>query len=321
MAQEKSGKKLMILLLIGAAVCFVYSVWNSSFREKERITYLEKQDAGSGEETIALQAVIDGQEPLNLEFRIPSVGFTEEEAAVLFAASTDGLDKILPGEGNSYDRVTKDIALPNALPDSPVSLEWVSSQPAVLSSEGKIGSVSEEGETVTLTCRMTLDSYEDEVLTRLVVFPKEIDEGDARKLQTAAEKLNDDPVKAVYDLPQELEGKNVIWYAVPENKAAVLSVIFLLAAVFLVVRKRKQKENAEAARNAALKKAYPELVSRILLLSYAGLSLRKVMFRIASRYQDVKKTGRDPSASAMPEEIGKICMDLKNGMSEPEAYE
>ena len=318
--KDKNGRRMLFFLLAGALVCFSFSLWDTVFRERSGLTYIEKQTAGEGEKDVELQAVIEGNDPLDLKLSVPSVGFTEEEAKQWFLAASEELEKTLPGEGNETDRVVRDVPVPSALSGNPAELEWSSSHPAVLSSEGKIGTVPEEGETVTLTCRMSLQDYEDHYLLQVRVFPKE-KKDDAGKLMTAAEKLNADPEGTRYYLPEELEGRKVIWYEKPESKAAVLSVIFLLAAVFLIIRRRKRTEEEQKKRNEELKRAYPELISRILLLLCAGLSLRRAIYRIASGYEERKRSGLPVSDKAMFEETVKVCADLNNGISEPEAYE
>lgn len=313
------NKKLVILLIAGAAACMAYTAVNTAFGERERIEYVSRNPAGEAEKKVGLEAVIEGNDPVRTELTVPSVQFSEEEAKLYFDKAAAELEKAIPGEGNRSDRIVRDISLPGVLPDNPVSIEWSSSHPGILASSGQIVSPSADGDKVTLTALMTLDGYEEKYIAELVVFPKESDT--AGLLKSEAEKINTSGESERYFLPSEVNGKEVIWYEMPESKVGTVAVILLLAALLLVVRDRKQKEAKTKARNDALKKAYPELISRILLLSYAGLGIRKIMYRIAAAEREASENGNALNNREAYEEIEKICTDMDNGIGETEAYE
>ena len=315
------NKKFIIMLLVICGACLAFTVKDRFFGSSESIEFVSKNPAGSAEKDVGLKAVIEGEEPLDMKMKIPSVQYTEEEAERIFERTVNEIDASVPGEGNSLERTVRDISLPSSFPDNPVAIEWQSSNPVVLSSAGKIGTVKEEGEEVTLTAVMTLGGLEDRYYLPLTVFPKEESSGPADLLKNAAEEMNQDETDERYYLPSELNGKRVEWYENAADKAGTLSVIVLIAAVFVIIRERKKDENDEKKRNEELRRAYPELVSRILLLSYAGLSIRKIMYRIGSEYRSGRQKGVINENEEMLKEIARVCSDMDNGTGEQEAYE
>ena len=305
------NKKLLILLLAAAAACMIYAVWEIYFRPGESIAYVEKNPAGEDKKTVELKAVVEGEDPLRVELDVPAAAFTEEETEELFKRAAEDLTEIFSKEGNV---IRHDMELPDTLPGNPVSIEWQSSHPSVLSSAGKIGTPDGGGSEVSLTARMTLGESEDKLIFPLTVYPDEA-EGISGAIERETEKLNAESEDRKYYLPDKLDGRSVTWYESAGSRAGTLAVILLLTALLLIVRERKQKEEKDKKRNEALKAAYPELVSMVLLLSYAGLGIRKIMYRIAGA--GAKRRREEP----VVREIKRVCFDMDNGVGEPEAYE
>ncbi len=313
-------RKIFFFLLIICGACVAYSAWETFFADREAISYVERNPAGEADQEVSLQAVVGEDDPIGMEIRIPAAAYTEKEAEEYFNQTIDKLSNLLKGSGIRQNEVNTDISLPETFSDNPVSIEWQSSDPLVLTSSGKLGNVSEDGEEVTLTAVLTLGEYEERFVTVIKVFPRV--ETDAETLlKNSAEKLNSDSTDGRYYLPEELNGRKVAWYENAADRAGILSVIVLFAAVFLILSRRKKLEKEAEERVRKLKRAYPELVSRILLLSYAGMSIRRTMYRTAEMYRQSAKAGRKVENAEMYREIERVCADMDNGIGETEAYE
>ena len=319
MKEKFSNRRILILLLAAAAACMIYAVWEIYLCPGESVAFVEKSPAGGSGKSVELKAVVEGEEPLNVNLNVPAAQFTEEEAGEYFKQVVSELQIQLSGDGRG--NVTHDLSLPGSFPDNPVTVEWQSSRPSVLSSAGKIGTPDASGEEVSLTAVLTLGEREEKYIFNLTVFPKEDEEGTAGAIAREAEKLNEGNEDEKYYLPSEYEGRGITWYEAAGSRAGTLAVILLLAALLLVVRERKRNEERDKKRNEELKKAYPELISMVLLLSYAGLSIRKIMYRISGMPDAAGNSGRDKSYGPAFAEIEKVCSDMDNGIGETEAYE
>ena len=102
------------------------------------------------------------------------------------------------------------------------------------------------------------------------------------------------------------------------NRIFTLIILFVIAAVLLFVSRRQKKAEMEKKRRENLKRDYPELVSRLLLLLQAGLVCRSAFMRIASDYEKDIKKGK--KARAAFEEVVRTCAEMEKGVGEIEAY-
>ena len=102
------------------------------------------------------------------------------------------------------------------------------------------------------------------------------------------------------------------------NKAVQLLIpaaAFVL--LFLFSRKQKAAEK-EKKRREQLKRDYPELISRLLLLMQAGLVSRSAFKRIAEDYRKDLAAGKMRRPAF--EEVWLMCAEMEKGISEEEAY-
>ncbi len=102
------------------------------------------------------------------------------------------------------------------------------------------------------------------------------------------------------------------------NKIFTLIILFAFAAVLLFISKRQKKTELEKRRRENLKRDYPELVSKLLLLLQAGLVCRSAFKRIASDYEKDLKKGKKVREAY--EEVTRTCAEMEKGVGEIEAY-
>lgn len=108
----------------------------------------------------------------------------------------------------------------------------------------------------------------------------------------------------------------------PDLDPDKINILVLLAVVFAVLiplNKRQKEENRKKKRNESLMKDYPEMVSRLLLLLYSGVSVRTAFFKMGAQYAEAKKFGCARSETF--EEVIVTCRQMESGKGEEEAYE
>ncbi len=102
------------------------------------------------------------------------------------------------------------------------------------------------------------------------------------------------------------------------NTAWTLVLLAGTAAVLFVISRRQKAAEAEKKRREQLKKDYPELISKLLLLMQAGMVARSAFMRIAADYRKEKEDGKRIRPAF--EEVEKACSEMGKGIHEEEAY-
>lgn len=313
-------RRIFLLLLAGSLLCTAAAVWKDLHKTEEELTSLSKNEVGEGsreKEVIARTA----DEEVRVTLTIPERQYTNEEAQEILREEKKALSARMLGENGSFSEVRYDLVLPDTGENPLVSISWYSSDPSAVSWEGALGSeIPEEGIEVTLRAVLKLQEEEEDFRQTMTVYPKALSGNLKEDLADAAEQENSDAQAETYVLPKELQGEAVAWYEAPENTASVMAVLILLAGMFLLVSERKKEEEARKKRQAALQRDYPELISRLLLMLYAGGTVRKAFFRIAAGYQKEKKEGRGGCREAF-EEVSTACREMETGVGEAQAYE
>ena len=101
----------------------------------------------------------------------------------------------------------------------------------------------------------------------------------------------------------------------------LIPVLLLLLTGFLLFLSERQKEDKKRKeRQERLTKEYPELISRLVMLLYAGTSLRNAFYRIAGAYQKEKKEQNGFVRNEAFEEVVTVCREVENGVLETKAY-
>ncbi len=102
------------------------------------------------------------------------------------------------------------------------------------------------------------------------------------------------------------------------NKYLTVLVLLGIAAVLFLYSRKQRAAEAEKKRREQLKKDYPELISRLLLLLQAGLVVRSAFQRIAADYKRDLDEGKKPRPAFG--EVCETCAEMAKGISEEEAY-
>lgn len=139
----------------------------------------------------------------------------------------------------------------------------------------------------------------------------------SRRLREAADQYNqerNDP--DYYYLPPQWEGKPLQWSRPGESSGSLLAGLSLLAAMVLLLKSLKEKQEIRARRMEQQLLDYPGLVMKFTLLVQAGMTVRRAFMKMASDYGKKKK--KEPRFAY--EEIVTACHEMESGVSEMEVY-
>lgn len=308
-------KKIFFLLLAGSLLCFV-----SAFlleREERTLTSIEKNEVGDGSSERELTASV-GEEELSISVKIPEKTYSSSQVKKILEEESQKLKERILGENASLDKIEHDLTLPNSGENEKVSVDWYSGNSQILSWDGKIGeTVKEEGEKVSLTAVLSLQDTEQSVTLEMTVYPRALSGNLKEDLQEALDQENKENTDDLYYLPGELDGQSVVWRERAENTPVILAALILVFGILLVLSEKQKADEKRKVRKEELKKEYPEFISRLLLMLYAGTSMRKALFEMARQYQREKKKKR----KEIFEELLITCREIERGVTEESAYE
>lgn len=311
----------MVLFILGV-MCSLIIIICEFLADRNIESYsVARTDQGDPEQEIDLSYQIEGGEKGKISIALPEIAYTRSEALSMLEAAEMKLDDLIIGNNTSLQEVRSDLRLVTEITDSPVTVSWNTDQMEIIDYEGKLGSeIPENGVQVQLEAELMLQGVTDTVRRTVTVYPPSGASKTAQRLETAVRQENEDREGKEYYLPREYEGQKVVWKEVPEYfglQLLLLTVIF--AAVYYVMKKKKQQDQEEKRREE-LMQDYPEIISKLLLLLSAGLSIRKCFERISSDYEKYRSIRNTPKREAY-EKITVICREMLSGVEEIRAYE
>lgn len=329
--QKKLTKKFFLLLLLLDLLSGGLLVSESLQGGQKQIREISRQEAVVGSQ-IQLQAETEGKRH-DVTITIPAAGVSDGESEKKLEAAAEKLDSLILGRNTGMDRVQYDLNLPTVLEDSGISAEWSTSRPDVLSWNGRIQpDLADEGTDVTITGMLTLGDKSLKVERTVTVFPSKEEGVLEQELQEETDRLNEEDTASDIILPDRLHGKKVNWYKPAEKEGTVLALLVGLIGILLPLSARQKQEDKQKKRQKLLEMEYPDLAGKILLLTGAGLSMRKVFERIGGDYRNQKRMEEEGGRRSAfhrnkpvrrneaCEEVLLCLRDFNNGVPEGEVY-
>jgi hypothetical protein len=296
---------------------------------------------GSGEKEY--QLLVEGlrDKAVPVTVKVHSREYTRAEAAAVFERIMDGMEEQIRGENSSLYEVNQNLKLLSRMPSYGVRLKWDSSDPSLLDSSGKLLREVNAPKDVLLSVQLSTD-----VLAETSGDGEEntMDEGTIRYHQdyeipvrvipverTEEERLLTDyesriawedsaqQEQEVLTLPTEYEGHVLTYRAKEQDGYESILLVGLMAAALLWVRDRSNKKEQEKKRERELLLDYSDLLSKLVVLTGAGLTIRNAWEKIVHDYEAAKMTGKQKERAAY-EEMRLACEQMRNGVPESEAY-
>ncbi len=313
-------KRITIILAALSAASLAAAFIYEANLSNNKVTFIKKNDAGEGNVNKKVVAKTD-DENIELEIDVPEMAYTEDEAIGILENEIKNIKNSILGENKSFTQIQYDMTLPNYGQNANVSIEWYSSDPDLISNSGEIkDDADENGRDTTLTAILRLGEYERRYEQRIVVYPRAATGNLKNDIEEAVKRANKENDSDKYFLPQKAGDEELSWYESGENNAPYVSIFVLVFGVFVVWADRKRSEDKERSRIENLRKEYSELISRLVLLLYAGQTMRMAFFSIADSYSKAIKQGGMQRNEAF-EEILITCRQMKSGTTEVKAYE
>ena len=261
-----------------------------------------------------------GEEEEEIEVEVDPRAYTEAEVAEMFEYAAKALPEACLGDMPA-DHVDDDVCFPAALSGLPFSVTWFTDRPDVIDWDGTLLDAADpKGTPVTLTAAISFgeDTREEEI--RICAYPRILTESESRRKRILdAIASENSPENENRILPDTVDGKSAVWERVGGDRdRAPLLPGFILSILLIFSGIRNRESDAEKRKEEMLTD-YPHIVSKLVLLLCAGLSMRSAFLTMASDYKESLKNGGRRREGF--EEILRLCADMEKGGSETEAYE
>ena len=311
--------KRMLFILFAANLLGAFMTWRDAESDTAAKGYLVRNEYGSDGGEAELTVTLDGEKQ-DVELPVAARRMDRRELRKVLADRAGKLEKMILGDMDA-GHVDRDLTLPEKAGNPSVKISWDTSNAALMDWEGILGpEVPPEGAEVKLTATLSIEEEEVEKEIKLKVYPRPMN--DIEKLQqevrNAVQEANDETEETVH-LPENVGGKKAEWSQRQGNTGVILLLFgFLIAALYAYSKVRAGEKEAEK-RDEEMLIDYPNIVSKLVLLLTAGMSLRKAFARIRTDYRDSLRHGAPKRAGY--EEIVRMSLEMEHGVSELVAYE
>ncbi len=276
---------------------------------------ITREDFAGDPISVDLEASIDDSgDPISLQLNPKSL--TDEEIEVILPEFYDLLGKKLLAGNKSFDQITEDVDLVSSVKGYPFSVEWSSSDTGLVAAgSGAVTEVDSECQVILKASVRYMESvFEKEFFLTL----KPRDYSGSKEIHYALEKLLKDSEEAsresrIWKIPEEYEGQPIEWKKSVKDYSAFVFAGVLAVGMIIFVMSDKDLAAKVEEKKKKMKRAYPDVIEKMILYIGAGMTVRAAFFKIAS--------GGAPDDNPIYSEMIFTCRELKSGISEEEGYE
>lgn len=328
--EEYWHKKISIIILI-IMLTNLFSIFyliNNTNPIIQNKRYLKRPPPGMGSENEEVNVYLKGEEEKsirNFTVEVQEKMHSKEELLEMFKRSEEFLDEEILGENSSFSEIYYDLNLVTTIPDTSITVDWISDEFELLDSKGRINNenVGEWGREVNLKAKLSYDENELEYNRIIKIMPKTYTEEELikqdlqRDIDLYSEKTRHDEFQ---ELPNKTRGYDLMWESVGQAGSINLLVFALVLSIAMWFYQDQKLKDKIKIRDTQLLVDYPEVVNKFTLLMNAGMTLQQAWIKIVSDYKK-KVNDKEQGKRFVYEEMIITSNELKLGIPEVRAYE
>jgi hypothetical protein len=254
---------------------------------------------------------------VDMNITVEPLAYSEEEAEELFDQAQDWLMQVMPGENEALTCVRSDLVFPTVYEGTDISMTYSSSSYGLIDESGKVKNEElEKEESVQIHVVFSCGEYTREKEYEVMVYPPQYDlqeqfQKDLEEL-LSLENLQQKE-KELFHLPEQVGEEEIVFQEKTDKRFLYIIFLSWLCAAFLYKGMDRDLDKLCEKRKQKLLFSYPEFVSKLALLTGAGMSvtggIRKIYAEITNHQEPLY------------EELGIFVRSLDNGMLEEQALE
>lgn len=274
---------------------------------------------GEGSKEIAL-LVDTGEEEVQVNVVLQEKEYTEKELADLYASFQEVLEQEVLGENVSLEEVAYDLQLVDSVDTYPFVVQWQTDTNYITEKGELVQDELEEPVITELTAQINCEGFQQIYKFACCIHsrarPHTMVERLAEKLQKQEQESRE---QGYLELPAAYEDKQLFWRINSNHSALLMGMMTIVTMVFLYFGKDRDLHMLVEKREEQMRMDFPEIVSKLSLLTGAGMTAQNAWNRVAADYYKKKEqTGEERYAY---EEMLLTMYQLKSGVSLQYAYE
>jgi hypothetical protein len=323
---KKQGCKciasVLAVLAATAFICFAYS------NSKENLlldgNHLKRHHAGGGNQKYNIIMKSEFTEKVLMDIEVSEQKLQGEEFEKLKTDAGYYLDKEVLRNNKSAECVREKLVLVDTIPGTAVTVKWDNDNSWFMSLDGTLKNEDYE-DPVTVRLHAVLTYFEtswDHYLD-IIIYPPLVSEEELF-LQTLKKKLSEldteTQTEEYLDLPDSVEGRSIDWEEEEDNTVRNFLLLGLLAAGIIIPAQKQDIKKKQKKRTDQMMRDYPDIISKFIMLTTAGMTCRGAWDKICRDYLRTK----DSKGEEDKKEKGKKTIKPKNKKSEKDiryAYE
>ncbi len=340
--------------LILSALVFFSSAGSSIVTDGSSI---KRSSYGSSNRTFSLEVSgLSKENDIPLDITVSPRRYTKDEADEVFKNIVENIEGIIIKDDQSLACVSKDLNLVTRLKDYGVELSWdfypETGDPSdyrkyrhLIDDDGKVKNEDiPDGTVVTGYLSLVMSTYivpektdseqqnqKDYLKVKyhsepykiyVNVVPKELSEYELL-LKALNEKISEANISGIGSdtliLPTELNGLNLSYHEAQDNTYLIFPFLGLIAAAALYLRQGSIEKEEKKKRESLLMLDYSDLVSKLMVYTGAGLTIKNSFLTISENYDRLIKRNLRPDRP-LCKELRTLCYQFQRNMPESEVY-
>ena len=289
------GRAQILCLLAGSflSAAYIFAGAQGSFLRDGR--YILRGSYGEGEEEYELKVSGLGDEEKMISLTVSERKYTDQELQVLFSELAEQLPVIMAGDNKDLDNVDRDLYLPDSVDGfEGIRLSWYPEDLDLISYKGELKAEITGPEETGLSLVMKGGDISEEYFYRIRLIPAVYTEDEQlrRELISSIEKADKRNREGEFlELPTEVSGRKVSYSPAGDMTPVLIMTLSITAALLLWLRPAEEERKKQRERKESLRRDYPELVTRLLLYTGAGLTIKNAWISICGDMEEIDGDG------------------------------
>ncbi|MEG0793671.1 MAG: hypothetical protein RR399_07605 [Lachnospiraceae bacterium] len=320
--KEEKRKVILALVISNLLALILLAVDGSTSRVSCHA--IGRNDYGKGKKTEKFLVSVGEKvtkEPVTIE--VEERAYSSKEIQAVFSTCMERLDTLILGTNKSPDNIRNNLNLPTKMPGLPIQISWEMDNYKVINLDGELqqDKLNEKGTLVKLKGTLSYKKEKAQYITSVNIYPPLCNKKEqvvAQVEKKTKKKDIDTQEKSKLFLPQQVDGKKVIWTKPMNTRAFAISFMGLLAAALLIALRKQNQRKEEEVRRRQMLIDYPEIINQFTLLVGAGMTVKNTWKKIISEYQEQTTWKQKRYAY---EEMIYTYREMQSGVPEGECYE
>lgn len=318
---EKWSLCILILTVGGILTLGMWIKEKNQTMIEDNIIY--RNSYGEGSSDISLVADTEN-DSFKIELMLDEKKYSETELVEIYPAFMENLELKMLGKNASLDEVSYDLCLMASIADYPFLIEWQTDAEYISINGELVNDKLTEPIIVELTAYISYESFVRIEKFNCMVYGRAIEHELSERLENSLSKIEEQQRNEGYIvLPTEYDGISVSWKKASSHTAIILLILTITAAFAISIGKDNELQKSADMREEQMKMDYPEIVSKLSLLTGAGMTAQNAWNKVTADYQKRQKRNKKfkECERYAYEEMLLTVYELENGVSFFAAYE